>query len=424
MLNFDPLYNCGTGSIPVLSLNIFFCMTYNIQSNNSKALKNFTVNFGPQHPAAHGVLRLILELNGEIVEKSVPHVGLLHRGTEKLIEHKTYLQALPYFDRLDYVSMMANEHAYCLAIEKLLGCNVPIRAKYIRVLFAEITRILNHLLAICCHAMDVGALTPILWGFEEREKLLEFYERVSGARMHAAFIRPGGLSSDIPLGLCDDIYKFIVQFSSRIDELEELLTENRIWKQRLVNVGVISLEQALDWSLTGPLLRSTGFSWDLRKSQPYEIYDKLDFDIPIGTNGDCYDRYCIRIEEMRQSLRIMMQCINQLPKGNIKIDNKKISPPSRFDLKNSMESLIHHFKLFSEGFKVPAGEAYAAIEHPKGEFGVCLISDNSNKPYRCKIKAPGFVHLQAIDFLSKGHQLADIVSIIGTLDIVFGEIDR
>ena len=424
MLNFDPLYNRGTGSIPVLSLNIFFCMTYNIQSNNSKALKNFTVNFGPQHPAAHGVLRLILELNGEIVEKSVPHVGLLHRGTEKLIEHKTYLQALPYFDRLDYVSMMANEHAYCLAIEKLLGCDVPIRAKYIRVLFAEITRILNHLLAICCHAMDVGALTPILWGFEEREKLLEFYERVSGARMHAAFIRPGGLSSDIPLGLCDDIYKFIIQFSSRIDELEELLTENRIWKQRLVNVGVISLEQALDWSLTGPLLRSTGFSWDLRKSQPYEIYDKLDFDIPIGTNGDCYDRYCIRIEEMRQSLRIMMQCINQLPKGNIKIDNKKISPPSRSDLKNSMESLIHHFKLFSEGFKVPAGEAYAAIEHPKGEFGVCLISDNSNKPYRCKIKAPGFVHLQAIDFLSKGHQLADIVSIIGTLDIVFGEIDR
>jgi NADH-quinone oxidoreductase subunit D len=399
-------------------------MTYNIQSTNSKTLKNFTVNFGPQHPAAHGVLRLILELNGEIVEKSVPHVGLLHRGTEKLIEHKTYLQALPYFDRLDYVSMMANEHAYCLAIEKLLGCNVPIRAKFIRVLFAEITRILNHLLAICCHAMDVGALTPILWGFEEREKLLEFYERVSGARMHAAFIRPGGLASDIPLGLCDDIYKFIIQFSSRIDELEELLTENRIWKQRLVDVGVISLEQALDWSLTGPLLRSTGFSWDLRKSQPYEIYDKLDFDIPVGTKGDCYDRYCIRIEEMRQSLRIMMQCINQLPKGNIKIDNKKISPPSRFDLKNSMESLIHHFKLFSEGFKVPIGEAYAAIEHPKGEFGVCLISDNSNKPYRCKIKAPGFVHLQAIDFLSKGHQLADIVSIIGTLDIVFGEIDR
>jgi NADH dehydrogenase (ubiquinone) Fe-S protein 2 len=399
-------------------------MVLNNELVGSKTIKNFTVNFGPQHPAAHGVLRLILELNGEVVERSIPHIGLLHRGTEKLIEYKTYVQGLPYFDRLDYVSMMVNEHAYCLAIEKLLGCDVPLRAQYIRVLFSEITRVLNHLLAICCHAMDVGALTPILWGFEEREKLMEFYERVSGARMHAAYIRPGGVSSDIPLGLCDDIYNFAVQFSSRIDELEELLTENRIWKQRLVDVGVISLEQALDWGLTGPLLRSTGYSWDLRKSQPYEVYNKMNFDVPIGTKGDCYDRYCIRIEEMRQSLRIIIQCINEMPKGNIKLDDKKLSPPSRSEIKSSMESLIHHFKLFSEGFNVSEGEVYCAVEHPKGEFGVFLASDNSNKPYRCKIKAPGFAHLQAIDFLSKGHLLADIVTIIGTLDIVFGEIDR
>jgi NADH dehydrogenase (ubiquinone) Fe-S protein 2 len=399
-------------------------MTLNNKLTNNKTIKNFTVNFGPQHPAAHGVLRLILELNGEVIERSIPHIGLLHRGTEKLIEYKTFLQGLPYFDRLDYVSMMINEHAYCLAIEKLLACEVPLRAQYIRVLFSEITRILNHLLAICCHAMDVGALTPILWGFEEREKLMEFYERVSGARMHSAYIRPGGVSFDMPLGLCDDIYNFCLQFSSRIDELEELLTENRIWKQRLVDVGVITLEQALDWGLTGPLLRSTGFSWDLRKSQPYEVYKKLKFDVPIGTKGDCYDRYCIRIEEMRQSLRIVMQCIDEMPKGNIRSDNKKLSPPSRLDIKSSMESLIHHFKLFSEGFNVPRGETYCAVEHPKGEFGVFLASDNSNKPYRCKIKAPGFAHLQSIDFLSKGHLLADIVTIIGTLDIVFGEIDR
>ena len=399
-------------------------MVLNNELVNSKTIKNFTVNFGPQHPAAHGVLRLILELNGEVVERSIPHIGLLHRGTEKLMEYKTYVQGLPYFDRLDYVSMMVNEHAYCLAIEKLLGCDVPIRAQYIRVLFSEITRVLNHLLAICCHAMDVGALTPILWGFEEREKLMEFYERVSGARMHAAYVRPGGVSFDIPLGLCDDIYNFAIQFSSRIDELEELLTENRIWKQRLVDVGVITLEQALDWGLTGPLLRSTGYSWDLRKSQPYEVYNKMNFDVPIGTRGDCYDRYCIRIEEMRQSLRIIVQCINEMPKGNIKLDDKKLSPPSRSEIKSSMESLIHHFKLFSEGFNVSEGEVYCAVEHPKGEFGVFLASDNSNKPYRCKIKAPGFAHLQAIDFLSKGHLLADIVTIIGTLDIVFGEIDR
>lgn len=391
---------------------------------NEKYLKNFTVNFGPQHPAAHGVLRLILELNGEIIERADPHIGLLHRGTEKLMEHKTYLQGLPYFDRLDYVSMMANEHAFSLAVEKLLHCEVPIRAQYIRVLFAEITRILNHLLAICCHAMDVGALTPMLWGFEEREKLMEFYERVSGARMHACYIRPGGVSYDLPLGLCDDIFKFVNQFGSRIDELEELLTENRIWKQRLVDVGIVTLEQALDLGLTGPLLRSTGLPWDLRKMQPYDIYDRVDFDIPVGKKGDCYDRYCIRIEEMRQSIRIILQCINQIGISNIKVDNRKISPPSRKDFKHSMEALIHHFKIYTEGMLVPIGQTYCAVEHPKGEFGCEIVSDGSNKPYRCKIKAPGFVHLQALDFFSKGHLLADVVTIIGTLDIVFGEIDR
>jgi NADH dehydrogenase I D subunit len=402
---------------------LLFMMSFN-NSNLLKKIKNFTVNFGPQHPAAHGVLRLILELNGEIVERSIPHIGLLHRGTEKLIEFKTYLQALPYFDRLDYVSMLVNEHAYSLTIEKLLGCNVPLRSQYIRVLFSEITRILNHLLAICCHAMDVGALTPMLWGFEEREKLMEFYERISGARMHASFIRPGGVAIDMPLGLCEDIFKFINQFSSRLDELEELLTENRIWKQRLVDVGVISSEQALDWGLTGPFLRSTGNAWDLRKTQPYDVYHKMNFDVPLGKKGDCFDRYCIRMEEMRQSLKIILQCINEMPQGKVKTDDFKISTPSRSSFKHSMESLIHHFKLYSEGFNIPKGEAYCAVEHPKGEFGVYLVSNNSNKPYRCKIKAPGFVHLQVIDFLAKGHLLADVVTIIGTLDIVFGEIDR
>ena len=399
-------------------------MSFANQIVETKHLKNFTVNFGPQHPAAHGVLRLVLELNGEVIERADPHIGLLHRGTEKLIENKTYLQALPYFDRLDYVSMMVNEHAYSLAVEKLLQCEVPLRAQYIRVLFSEITRILNHLLAICCHAMDVGALTPILWGFEEREKLMEFYERVSGARMHAAYVRPGGVAQDIPLGLCEDIYKFAEQFSSRIDELEELLSENRIWKQRLVGVGVITHEHALDWGLTGPLLRSTGVAWDLRKVQPYDVYDRLEFEIPVGTKGDCYDRYCIRVQEMRESLRIILQCINDMPEGSIKSDDRKISPPSRIEMKNSMEALIHHFKLYSEGFYVPKGEAYSAVEHPKGEFGVSIVSDGSNKPYRCKIKAPGFVHLQALDFMARGHLLADVVTIIGTLDIVFGEIDR
>lgn len=391
---------------------------------SEKQLKNFTLNFGPQHPAAHGVLRLVLEMNGEVVERADPHIGLLHRGTEKLIEYKTYLQALPYFDRLDYVSMMCQEHAYSLAVEKLLNCEIPLRAKYIRVLFAEITRILNHLLALTTHAMDVGALTPFLWAFEEREKLMEFYERVSGARLHAAYVRPGGVSQDLPLGLCDDIYQFCQSFASRIDEMEELLTGNRIWKQRLVNIGIVSEEDALNWGFTGVMLRGSGVEWDLRKCQPYEVYDQLDFDVPVGTMGDCYDRYLIRVEEMRQSLRIISQCLNQMPEGLIKVDDFKICPPSRSEMKDSMEGLIHHFKLYTEGFHVPAGETYTSVEAPKGEFGVYLVSDGSNRPYRCKIRAPGFYHLQSLDFMSRHHMLADVVTIIGTQDIVFGEVDR
>jgi NADH dehydrogenase (ubiquinone) Fe-S protein 2 len=389
-----------------------------------KEVKNFSLNFGPQHPAAHGVLRLVLELKGEIVERAEPHIGLLHRGTEKLVEFKTYLQALPYFDRLDYVSMMAQEHAYSLAIEELTQISVPLRAQYIRVLFLEITRILNHLLAVGCHAMDVGAMTPFLWAFEEREKLMEFYERVSGARMHAAYIRPGGVSQDVSLGLLDDIFIFSEQFSNRVDEMEEMLTTNRIWKQRLINVGVISSEQAKAWGFSGILLRGSGLKWDLRKHQPYEIYNKLSFNIFIGSQGDCYDRYLLRILEMRESLSIVFQCLNQLPKGATKTENKKITPPFRKDIKYSMESLIHHFKYFSEGFSIPRNEVYSATEAPKGEFGVYLISNGSNKPYRCKIKAPGFAHLQALDIMSKGHMLADVVTIIGTQDIVFGEVDR
>lgn len=389
-----------------------------------KKVKNFTINFGPQHPAAHGVLRLVLEMNGEVVQRADPHVGLLHRGTEKLIEYKNYLQALPYFDRLDYVSMMCQEHAYSLAVEKLLNCQVPIRAQYIRVLFSEITRLLNHLLALTCHAMDVGALTPFLWGFEEREKLMEFYERVSGARMHAAYIRPGGVAQDLPFGLCEDIFKFCQQYASRIDEMEEMLTGNRIWKQRLVDIGVVTADQALDWGFSGVMLRGSGVAWDLRKTQPYDVYNKMNFDIPVGMRGDCYDRYLIRIEEMRQSLRIIMQCINELPQGVIKVDDKKITPPSRSQMKQSMESLIHHFKHYTEGFVVPAGETYTAVEAPKGEFGVFLVSNGTNRPYRCKIRAPGFAHLQGIDFMSRNHMLADVVTIIGTQDIVFGEIDR
>jgi NADH dehydrogenase (ubiquinone) Fe-S protein 2 len=394
------------------------------QSILSKKIKNFTLNFGPQHPAAHGVLRLVLEMNGEVVERADPHIGLLHRGTEKLIEYKNYMQALPYFDRLDYVSMMAQEHGYSLAVEKLLQCEVPLRAQYIRVLFCEITRLLNHLLALSCHAMDVGALTPFLWAFEEREKLMEFYERVSGARMHAAYIRPGGVAQDLPFGFCDDVHVFCQHFASRIDEMEEMLTNNRIWKQRLVDIGVVTAEEALDWGFSGVMLRGSGVAWDLRKTQPYDVYDQLPFDVPVGSRGDCYDRYLIRIEEMRQSLRLIMECINVLPEGVIKADDRKITPPSRAHMKESMESLIHHFKLYTEGFVVPASETYTAVEAPKGEFGVYLVSNGSNRPYRCKIRAPGFVHLQALDFMAKNHMLADVVTIIGTQDIVFGEVDR
>ena len=390
----------------------------------SKKVKNFTLNFGPQHPAAHGVLRLVLEMNGEVVERADPHIGLLHRGTEKLVEYKNYMQALPYFDRLDYVSMMAQEHGYSLAVEKLLQCPIPLRAQYIRVLFCEITRVLNHLLALSCHAMDVGALTPFLWAFEEREKLMEFYERVSGARMHAAYIRPGGVAQDLPLGLCDDIHTFCVHFASLIDEMEEMLTNNRIWKQRLVNIGTVSAEDALAWGFSGVMLRGSGVAWDLRKTQPTDAYDRVSFDVPVGSNGDCYDRYVIRIEEMRQSLRIILACVNAMPEGSIKVDDRKITPPSRTHMKASMESLIHHFKHYTEGVVVPAGEVYVGVEAPKGEFGVYLVSNGTHKPYRCKIRAPGFVHLQALDFMAKHHMLADVVTIIGTQDIVFGEVDR
>ena len=387
-------------------------------------IKNFTINFGPQHPAAHGVLRLILELEGEVVKKADPHIGLLHRGTEKLMESKTYLQALPYLDRLDYVSMMAQEHTYSLGIEKLLNLKIPLRAQYIRVIFCEITRILNHLLAVGCHALDVGAMTPMLWSFEEREKLMEFYERVSGARLHANYIRPGGVNYDLPLGFLDDLYIYIQQLSIRLNEIDEMLTNNRIWKQRLVDIGIITADDAIKLGFSGVMLRGSGISWDLRKNTPYEIYDQLDFEVPIGTNGDCYDRYCLRIEEMRQSIYLILQCLNNIPEGNIKSNNKKVISPSRKNIKNSMESLIHHFKYYSEGFSIPKNETYIATEAPKGEFGIFLISDGTNKPYRCKIKAPGFTHLQALNYMTKNHLLADVVAIIGTLDIVFGEVDR
>ncbi len=390
----------------------------------NKSLKNFTINFGPQHPAAHGVLRLILELDGEVVKKADAHIGLLHRGTEKLIEYKTYLQALPYLDRLDYVSMMAQEHTYSIAIEKLGNIQVPQRAQIIRVIFLEITRILNHLLAVGCHAMDVGAMTPFLWAFEEREKLMEFYERVSGARMHAAYIRPGGITSDIPLGFLDDLYIFSAQFSLRLDEVEEMLTENRIWKERLVNIGIVSSKNAIDWGFSGVMLRGSGISWDLRRVFPYEIYSKLEFSIPVGSAGDCYDRYLVRIEEMRQSLKIINQCLIIIEEGPIRDKNYKISPPVRSELKNSMEAVIHHFKFYTEGLVLPFGETYTATEAPKGEFGIYLISNNNEKPFRCKIKAPGFAHLQALSDMSLNHMIADVVTIIGTQDIVFGEIDR
>ena len=394
----------------------------------SENQRNFTINFGPQHPAAHGVLRLVLELDGEIVERVDPHIGLLHRGTEKLIEAKTYLQAIPYFDRLDYVAPMNQEHAFCLAAEKLLRLQIPRRAQLIRVLFCEIGRLLSHILNVTTQAMDVGALTPPLWGFEEREKLMVFYERASGSRMHAAFFRIGGVHQDLPQKLIDDIEGFCDPFLKVCDDLEDLLTGNRIFKQRNVDIGVVSLKDAWAWGFSGVMVRGSGAAWDLRKSQPYECYAEMDFDIPIGKNGDCYDRYCIRMEEMRQSIRIMKQCIQKLrePEGQgpVTCVDNKIVPPRRGEMKKSMEALIHHFKLYTEGFHVPAGEVYAAVEAPKGEFGVYLVADGTNKPYKCKIRAPGFAHLQAMDFLCKGHMLADVSAILGSLDIVFGEVDR
>ncbi len=393
-------------------------------ATNEVSLKNFTINFGPQHPAAHGVLRLVLEMDGEVVERADPHIGLLHRGTEKLIEYKTYLQALPYFDRLDYVSPMCQEHAFALAVEKLLGIEVPPRGQYIRVLFAEITRILNHLLNITTFALDVGAMTPLLWAFEEREKLLEFYERASGARFHANYFRPGGVAFDLPAGLTDDIYAFAQRFPKMIDDIEELLTENRIFKQRTVDIGKVTAAEAMDWGFSGPMLRASGVPWDLRKAQPYDAYEQMEFDIPIGKNGDCFDRYLCRIEEMRQSVRIINQALDRMPDGPFKTNDRKITPPPRAEMKRSMEALIHHFKLFTEGYHVPPGETYTAVEAPKGEFAVFLVSDGTNRPYRCKIRAPGFAFLQAMDFMSKGHMLADVVAIIGSMDIVFGEIDR
>jgi NADH-quinone oxidoreductase subunit D len=387
-------------------------------------IKNLTMNFGPQHPAAHGVLRLVIEMDGEIIERCDPHIGLLHRGTEKLIEYKTYLQAVPYFDRLDYVSPMCQEHAFALAVEKLAGIDVPIRGQYIRVMFSEITRILNHIMNISAFALDVGAMTPLLWGFEEREKLMEFYERVSGARLHAAYFRPGGVHRDLPAGLLEDVSKFCEEFPRIINDIESLLTENRIFRQRTVDVGIVSKDDALDWGFTGPMLRGSGVPWDLRKSQPYDVYAKMDFDIPVGKNGDCFDRYLVRIEEMRQCLRIIKQCIEEMPGGAVRTQDNKIAPPSRGEMKQSMEALIHHFKLYTEGYRVPEGETYTAVEAPKGEFGVYIVADGTNKPYRCKIRAPGFAFLQATDFLSKGHMLADMVAIVGSMDIVFGEIDR
>ena len=414
-------------------------------------IRNYTLNFGPQHPAAHGVLRLVLELDGEVIMRADPHIGLLHRATEKLAETRTYLQALPYMDRLDYVSMMVNEHAYCLAVERLLGVEVPIRAQYIRVMFDEITRILNHLLNIGTHALDIGAMTMVLYTFREREDLMDAYEAVSGARMHAAYYRPGGVYRDLPDqmpkyqvskvkdekrvrelnrnregSLLDFLEDFTERFPKYLDDYHELLTDNRIWKQRTVGIGVVSPEQALAWGFTGPMLRGSGVAWDLRKKQPYEVYDQLEFDVPVGTNGDCYDRYLVRMEEMRQSNRIIKQCIDWLRKnpGPVITDNHKVAPPPRAKMKEGMEELIHHFKLMTEGIHVPPGEVYAAVEHPKGEFGVYAVSDGANKPYRVKLRAPGFAHLSAMDRMARGHLVADVVAIIGTMDIVFGEIDR
>ena len=391
-------------------------------------IRNFNINFGPQHPAAHGVLRLVLELDGEVVERVDPHIGLLHRGTEKLIEQKTYLQAMPYFDRLDYVAPMNQEHAFCLAVEKLLGLEVPKRGQLIRVLYSEIGRILSHLLNITTQAMDVGALTPPLWGFEEREKLMVFYERASGSRMHAAYFRPGGVHQDLPTKLVEDIGQWCDEFPAMIDDIDTLLTQNRIFKQRNVDIGVVSLEDAWAWGFSGVMVRGSGAAWDLRKSQPYECYDELEFDIPVGKNCDNYDRYLIRMLEMRESTKIMKQCVEKLlsaeGQGPVSAVDGKAVPPKRDEMKQSMEALIHHFKLYTEGFKVPAGEVYAAVEAPKGEFGVYLVSDGSNRPYRCKLRAPGFAHLQAMDFMCRGHMLADVGAVLGSMDIVFGEVDR
>ncbi len=392
--------------------------------NGTKRTLPFTVNLGPQHPAAHGVLRMILEMDGEVVERADPHIGLLHRGTEKLIEYKTYTQAIPYFDRLDYVSPMCQEHAFALAVEKLLGLEVPLRGQYIRVLFAELTRILNHILNITTFAIDLGAVTPSLWGFEEREIIMEFYERVSGARMHANYFRPGGVACDLPQGLLEDIATWADKFPKYLKDVETLLTENRIFRQRTVDIGIVTTEQAIDWGFSGPMLRASDVAWDLRKAQPYDVYDRMDFDIPVGKTGDCYARYLVRFEEMRQSLRIVHQCLKEMPEGAVMTDNHKVAPPKRSDMKMSMEALIHHFKLYTEGYHVPSGETYTVVEAPKGEFGVYLVADGSNKPYRCKIRPPAFAHLQACDAMFKGHLLADAVAIIGTLDIVFGEIDR
>lgn len=404
MINPDEL-NSNTNSLPTKKSNI-------------------TLNFGPQHPAAHGVLRLILEMDGEVINKADPHIGLLHRGTEKLIEHKTYLQAIPYFDRLDYVSPMCQEHAFALAVETLLKCEVPRRAQFIRVMFSELTRILNHILNITTLALDVGATTPLLWLFEEREKIMEFYERVSGSRMHANYFRPGGVAADLPEGILQDIENFTKQFDKKLQDVESLLNNNRIWKQRLVDIGIVSAKEAMDWGFSGPVLRASGIAWDLRKSNPYDVYEELDFEIPIGKTGDCYDRYLIRVEEMYQSLKIIEQCYNKMPTGAIKTDDPKISPPSRAKMKESMEAMINHFKLYTEGYDVPKGEVYRCVEAPKGEFGVYLYSDGSNRPYRCRIKAPGFAHLQGLNFMAQGHLMADVVAILASLDIVFGEIDR
>jgi len=387
-------------------------------------IKPLTLNFGPQHPAAHGVLRLVLEMDGEVVTRADPHIGLLHRGTEKLIEYKTYLQAVPYFDRLDYVAPMNQEHAFALAVEKLLGITVPPRGQYIRVLYSEIGRILNHILNLTTFALDVGAMTPILWGFEERERLMEFYERASGARLHAAYFRPGGVHQDLPAGLLEDIAEFCKTFPQAIEHMEGLLTDNRIFRQRTVDIGVVSAEECYDLGFSGPMLRGSGVPWDLRRAQPYECYADLDFEIPVGKNGDCFDRYLVRIEEMHQSLRIIEQCVERMPEGPVSVENNKVTPPKRGEMKRSMEALIHHFKLYTEGYHVPSGETYTAVEAPKGEFGVYLVADGSNRPYKCKIRAPGFAHLQAMDYMSRGHMLADTVALIGSMDIVFGEIDR